>query len=521
MMVNKIRLILIFTLSLSLTACINQPVSPPAESSPQTAQKTDIKWAEKAPIQNQPVQTDIWHRIQLHAGLPACQDIPEADKWARWYANQDRYMKRVFKRAEPLLHFILNETLDRNLPSEFALLPVIESAYYPFAYSHGRAAGLWQFIPATAKDYGLKQNWWYDGRRDIYLSTHAAGDHLRKLGDWFDDDWLIVLAAYNGGQNRVARQVKKLKLSGQSPHFSLLKLPKETRSYIPKMAGLACLIRNPEHYGYTLPKIADQSAVKLVSTEGQIDISLAAELSGLDIETLYRFNPAFNRWATDPDGPHHLLLPINAAKAFESQLSTISESQRVTWRRVKIQSGDTLIGLAQKHHVTVELLKAVNQLDNHVIRSGRHLLVPESRQSQSAYVQSTGERLKRLQKRASSGTTHYTVQSGDSFWSISRKYGVKTRDLAKWNGMAPGDTLSVGRVLSIHNPGKKPVRIAQLHSKIQKIRYTVREGESLWSISKKFNVSVENVKVWNKLKRNLLKPGQQLSIQVDVINGSP
>ncbi len=478
--------------------------------SPDDTRKDAIPTAPSAPA-------DFWAQWRRETALPDCDAVPGAERWARWYAAKQKYMERVQQRAQPLLWTIHQQVRARGLPSEFTLLPVVESAYNPWAYSHGRAAGLWQFIPALAREYDLKMNWWYDGRRDILAATEAATRHLQSLGKQFDGDWLLALAAYNSGHNRIARQVKKLKQQGKPVDFRHLKLPRETRGYIPKMVGLACLYKHPQRYGFQPVEVPLEPLVETVDTGGQMDLALAAELAGMNMDELYHYNPAWNQWATDPDGPYQLLLPRKAAEQFREKLAQLPADQRVTWKRIRIQPGDSLIRLARRHHVTPQLLKEVNHLKGHLIRAGDHLMVPQSHHALSQYNQTQAQRLARLQQKAvTPQSLYHKVAAGESFWSISRHYGVSVRALARWNGMAPGDVLRVGQKLVIRQPKKGFSTARTSRSRQQQIVYTVRRGESLWSISRKFAVDVAAIRKWNGLKRDLLKPGQKLRLQVDV-----
>lgn len=272
----------------------------------------------ETPAQNTEPTPNIWPRIQAGFTMPTDINHQALKSELSWYASNPLYMQRVLQRAEPFLYYILEETEKRKLPAELVLLPIVESAYQPFAYSHGRAAGIWQFIPATGKAYGLKQNWWYDGRRDIYASTEAALNYLEQLNKMFKGDWMLALAAYNSGSGTVRRAIKRNKKQNRPTDFWHLQLPKETRAYVPKLLALKELIANPEKYALSLHFIANTPGFKQVKITTQIDLALAAKLAEIDLKTLYNYNPGFNRWATDPDGPHTLLLPIKAADTFET-----------------------------------------------------------------------------------------------------------------------------------------------------------------------------------------------------------
>jgi hypothetical protein len=223
------------------------------------------------------------------------------------------------------------------LPLELALLPIVESAYDPFAYSHGRAAGLWQMIPGTARRFGVKQNWWYDGRRDVVDSTRAALDYLEYLYELNDGDWLNAIASYNSGEGNVLRSVKRNRKAGKPEDFWNLRLPRETSMYVPKLLALVDIVRNPERYNLTLPAVVDEPQFVVADIGSQLDLALAAELAGVDVDTVYTFNPGYNRWSTDPAGPHRLVLPVDVAEDFEMALAEVPEKERVRWLRHKVK----------------------------------------------------------------------------------------------------------------------------------------------------------------------------------------
>jgi len=292
-------------------------------------------------------RNNIWDRIRNNANLIDDTNHPRLLAELKWYAKHDKYLDRVAQRAEPFLHYIMNEAEARGLPSELALLPIVESAFQPFAYSHGRAAGIWQFIPSTGKIYGLKQNWWYDGRRDVYASTKAALKYLQQLNKEFKGDWLHALAAYNSGSGTVRRAIRKNKKRGRPTDYWNLKLPKETQAYVPKLLALKRIIENPEKFDITLRCVEDLPFFELVDTGSQIDLAMAADLAKVDLETIYKLNPGYNRWATDPYGPHKLLIPVDKADPFKQALADMPKSQRIKWKRHKIKTGETLSHIAE------------------------------------------------------------------------------------------------------------------------------------------------------------------------------
>ncbi len=464
----------------------------------------------------EPVQEDnLWVRIrdQLSFPMPVDKRV-ESEK--RWYLKHPNYMARVNKRAEPFLYHIVTAIEEAGLPMELALLPIVESAYDPFAYSHGRAAGMWQFIPGTATRFGLKQNWWYDGRRDVLAATDAAIDYLTYLHKFFDGNWLHALAAYNSGEGRVRKAIRRNKRLGKATDFWSLDLPKETRAYVPKLLALADILRNAEALGFPWPVVPNKPLTEVVMVQGQIDLALAAELAQMKVKDLQYLNAGFSRWATDPKGPHYLLLPSKRADEFRQALAAVDDNKRLNWVRHQVKPGDNLGLLAQKYHTSIDIIRSMNNLTGNTIRINDHLLIPVALKSLDAYSLSQDERLKATQKRKRGAYRfHHVVQSGDTLWDISRKYHVKLRSLAKWNAMAPTDPLKPGQKLVVWV--RRVSEDQSAHSVMRSLVYTVRRGDSLARIASKFKVRISDIEKWNQLNRsNYLQPGQRLKLYVDV-----
>src|SRR4030067_975735 len=236
----------------------------------------------------------VWEKSRRGFSLPDSEH-PGVKGDLYWFVNNPDYLLRTSIRAKPYLHFVLEEIKSRGMPTEIALLPIVESAYQPFAYSHGRAAGIWQFIPGTGRLYGLKQNWWYDGRRDVYAATRAALTYLQNLSEMFEGDWLLALAAYNSGEGTVARPGAKNRKLGKKTDFWSLKLPRETRGYVPKLLALATIVNDPDKFSSTMLDISNEPYFALVNTESQLDLALAAELAELSTDEIYQLNPGFHR----------------------------------------------------------------------------------------------------------------------------------------------------------------------------------------------------------------------------------
>jgi len=326
--------------------------------------------AQEAASTTRPVHADVWKRIGTKLSLDRNLQQASVKQKLAWFRRKQAYLDRVSERAGPYLYFIVEQLEKRQMPLDLALLPIVESAYHPFAYSPSHASGIWQFIPATGKAYGLKQNWWYDGRRDIIASTHAALDYLEKLHAEFKGDWLLALAAYNTGERNVARAIKRNQSAGKKTDFWSLRLPRETRNYVPSLLAVAELIAQPQQHQVEWPRIANQPYLALINNNEQLDLAIVAKLAELSLEEVYTLNPGFNRWATPPAGPHQIVIPIEKKDLFEQGLARLSAKDKVSWRRHIIQRGETLGQIAANHQINLNTLKQTNNLRSDLIHTG-------------------------------------------------------------------------------------------------------------------------------------------------------
>jgi len=459
--------------------------------------------AEAAPVEQPPA--DLVARLRESFSLPGADDVTVQREFT-WYVSHPDYIARVFGRGSRYLHHITEQLEARGMPADLALLPIVESAFDPFAYSRGRASGLWQIIPGTGEMLGLKQNWWYDGRRDIVDSTRAALDYLELLHDKFDGDWLLAVAGYNSGEGHVARAIEKARRDGRPTDFWGIQrdLRSETAAYVPKLLAIRDLVAQSETLGIEIPEIDNAPYFEIVETEGQIDVALAAEIADLSVETLYELNPGINRWATDPDGPHRLLVPVADAAGFSAALASLDASEQVRWTRHRISRGETLSEIAETYATTPDVLREINGIAGNIIRAGDHLMVPHATAAASRYSLSVDARTSRQQNRERDGSRiDYTVEPGDSLWSIAQRFGVGTQSLASWNAMAPGDVLSVGRQLVVWSNDPLATAIANLTgpSAVRRVNYVVRRGDSLSAIADRFRVSVGELVEWNTHRR--------------------
>jgi len=449
-------------------------------------------------------------------------DVPENDRVIRqrnYYLRHPQYLKKVSKRAEPFLWLIVEQIEQNNLPLELALLPVIESTFDPFAYSPAGASGLWQFMPKSGARFGLHQDWWYDGRRDVYAATRGALDYMQFLHRYLGDDWLYAFAAYNSGEGRVKRAITKKQRNNQPVDYWSLSLPKETENYVPKLLALVDILRNHKKYNIELPHIPNKKVLSYVDIGSQIDLAYAAELAELSVAEIQLLNPAFNHWATSPSGPHKLLIPTLVADKFTEKLASIDQNKRIQWDRYTVQSGDSLSVIAQKHKTTTSVLKQVNDLDGSFIKIGQPLLIPIASQSQQEYLYSQAKRFERQESKYSVGKQKviYKVVEGDTLWDISRAYKVTSKQIAKWNGLQTKNTLRLGQKLTIW----KTARVVATNKTTRRVTYQVRSGDSLGRIANKFNVKTADLVRWNDLENiKYIKPGQKIKVYVNILKSS-
>ncbi len=319
--------------------------------------------------------SDIWVRMRSGFVFPVVDPVA-VQTHIDAYIKHPHLLKQLLHQGEPYLFHILNRLEQAGLPAELALLPVVESAFDPFATSPAGAAGIWQFMPATAADAGLDQDWWYDGRRDIIASTEAALDYLDQLHNRFNGDWLLALAAYNAGHARVRRAIRRNRDAGRPVDFWHLLLPAETRSYVPRLIALRMIIENPRSYNITLPGLSDTRYFSRVEIRGQIEFNVAARLSGVSLAELQRLNPGYARSITAPDKAHMLLVPRSVERVFRERIASLPQDQRIQSIRHRIRRGDNLGTIAQHYRTTVSELRRVNRLKGSKIIAGRLLLVP-------------------------------------------------------------------------------------------------------------------------------------------------
>jgi len=459
MRVYKIELrsiALVLPLVALLAACTSHPsVNPdtppvPSQNAANTASDNPDAQAASKPVDPESYK-NLWQRIRAGLRIPT-PDTPLVEQHERWFAENPEYISRMVERARLYLYYIVDEVDKRHMPMEIALLPAIESSYKPHAYSHARAAGLWQFIPSTGRHYGLENDWWYDGRRDIVSATNVALDYLQTLHDDFDGDWQLALASYNAGERRIRRAQEYNQRHGMPDDYvHLHTLKRETRNYVPKLIAFANIVANPEKYGLSLEPIPNKPYFAEIDTGTQIDLGVAAGLADIPLGDLYDINPGHKRWATSPDGPHRLLVPADKEEELREALAKLPEDQRMRWARHQIRQGEALSTIAHRFGVSVSAIKRANRLQGNRIRAGQSLLIPVSSRSISTQYANVTRPVAIKPAPPPKGTVEvvHEIKTGETLWSISQQYNVFMRQLARWNGIGTRATLHPGQKLKI------------------------------------------------------------------------
>ena len=454
-----------------------------------------------------PDSGDLWQRIRNGFALKPL-DSPLVATHVDWYAQRPDYLRRTIARSKMYLFHIMEEVQKRGMPAEIALLPIVESAFNPMAYSRSHASGIWQFIPSTGKDFGLKQNNWYDGRRDIVAATDAALDYLEKLHDMFGT-WNLALAAYNCGEGCVSRAIAKNEAQGLPTNYLSLNLPAETRHYVPKLMAVKEIISDPGMAGLSLDSIPNQAYFVSVSLHKSIDVKLAAKLADMPVKEFESLNPAFTKLVVRSDSAQPILLPVDRAAAFSDNLKNY-DRPLVSWQLYPAKKGERAVAIAKKFGVTVAWLKQHNEF--RLTRKGRlaansSLMLPLRNKAPATLEANASNKAATTR----SHTHTVMVRRGDTLLAVARQHGVSIAEIKRWNHLRNGHLRAGSRLIiaEADSMAKTPRKAFTHHAKAR--HYTVKRGDSLSVIAKKFDVSVKDIQHWNSIKRHAaITPGTRL-----------
>lgn len=483
---------------------------------------------------------DFWGHLRSNFHLPPVADRPEVQAQINWYVHHQQYLNRVITRAAPYMYYILDQVEQRNLPAELVLLPIMESAYNPFANSNRGAAGLWQLIHTTAYGFGVKQDWWYDGRRDIYASTNAALDYLTYLQSYFGGNWLLAIAAYDAGEGGVQAAVRRNERQDRNTDFWSLQLPAETRSYVPRLLALASIINNPGRYSIALPPINDQPYLQQVDIGAPINLSQAAKLAQMSLCDLKQLNPGYCHMMTGPNGPYKLLLPIDRIPVFKQNLAASPALTKTVWASYKVQHGDSLAGIAKRYHTTVAELRDSNQLKNHA-PVGKVIMIPTGTESIKPHL--VDEEPSSVPSPQQANTENFASNQNSTQMANNNQPAINPNQLV--NTQNNNANASNNRVLLAENTIQQPQKMADTSPPVvsdvstvsndssddnssaptavpSKRFHTVKNGETLYSIAKLYKVKVNDLQKWNKLKAGKgIKPGSKLTILSSSVSSMP
>ena len=392
------------------------------------------------------------------------------------------------------IYFVINELEDNNLPIELAILPYIESNYDPFSISSSGAVGMWQFMPRTGRLYKLNKSWWSEDRHDPFRSTEAAVDYLKYLYKRFDEDIYLTIAAYNAGPSLLDRRINQNKRKGDQIDFWSLNVPSQTKNYVPKYIALKELILNSDNYGIKMPEIPFEPVVQKIIIPNQVEILSLSEYLEIKPELLYKLNAGYTKWASAPKDESVFYIPIEKYYLFQSENNPFNNINEINWISHIVKRGDNLWDLAIKYDTEVKIIKEINYLNNDLLSIDDTLLIPLGKTKSNNFIP----------------YEMYIVSEGDSLWSISKKYNLEVRDLARMNSLNENEFLQLGQQLSI---GNKNIH-RNMESKKRTILYSVKQGDNLYKISELFDVTIKSIEEINNFDEVTLMPGQIIKIAI-------
>ena len=453
---------------------------------------------------------DLWAHIRQRLQLHSIQH-PRITEEIRWFKDNPQFLTNTSRRAEPFLFYIVNELERRNLPIELAFVPIVESAFQAQANSPSQASGIWQFIPGTGSRFGLRQDWWYDERRDFIKATVAALDYLTALRDRFNGDWLLAIAAYNNGEGNIERALQRNDSKHLPQDFWSISVRRETADYVPRILAVAQIVAHPELYGQNLQPIPNRPYFAVVDTGRPIDLKQLERGAGIDPELFQALNANYRRNSAGPNGPFALYVPVAAEQQVRETVAALPRHSRADWQQYQIRPGDTLSSIAARFGTTVATLQAANKMTNAALRAGQQILIPPNGQEVASTATEEHVASPAVVAAPATKPSVHVVAAGETLTAIAKQHGVSVAELLRNNGLTDGSALRVGQQLDIHaesapsaaKPSERPVSVT----------YEVRSGDSLWRISNRFSVTVADLQRWNSLSpEQSLRQGQKLTV---------
>tara|TARA_X000000368_G_scaffold257136_1_gene203237 strand:- start:6812 stop:8263 length:1452 start_codon:yes stop_codon:yes gene_type:complete len=439
-----------------------------------------------------PVYEDVWDRIRASSSNRQVKLEEKTLQYINAYLANPSQLEKLLEKGRYFIYFVLEE-LDRyGLPPELALLPYIESNYDPFSISSSGAMGIWQFMPATARIYGLKDTWWYEQRHDPLVSSKAAVRYLAYLHNRFNKEITYTLAAYNGGPTLLEKRIKLNKKANKPTNYENLKLPRQTQEYVPKFMAIVELVLNAKKYGINLPDFPNKKVLGSVELDGQVEILAFSEFAGLKPEFVYKLNAGYTKWASPPGNKTIFNVPIELEEMLNLKKDKFIQTNQINWVTHKVSKGDSLWKIAEEFDTEVNVLKKVNYLSSNTLSLNQELLIPLSNDQNQSFIPYQA----------------HIISEGDTLWNLGIRYKISPSEIAKNNGLRMNSPLTIGKELNIGN--KNIYRT--INSKKRTILYSVKQGDSLYRIADIFNIEISDIKNINELPGNEIKPGQVLKI---------
>ena len=439
-----------------------------------------------------PTYENVWDRITAASSNDQEHLDEKTLVYINAYLSNPNQLDKLLEKGRYFIYFVLEELERYRLPPELALLPYIESNYDPFSISASGAMGIWQFMPATARIYGLKDTWWYEQRHDPLASSKAAVRYLAYLHNRFNNEITYTLAAYNGGPTLLEKQIKLNRKLGKPTNYENLKLPKQTKEYVPKFKAILELVLNAEKYGINLPNFPNKKVLGNIELNGQVEILAFSEFAGLKPEFVYKLNAGYTKWASPPGDKTTFNIPIELEEVLNLKKDKFIKTNQINWVTHKVSRGDSLWKIAEEFDTEVNVLKKVNYLASNVLNLNQELLIPLSNDQNQTFIPYQA----------------HIISEGDTLWNLGIQYKISPAEIAKNNGLRMNSTLTIGKELNIGN--KNIYRT--INSKKRTILYSVKQGDSLYRIADIFNIEISDIKDINELPNNEIKPGQVIKI---------